>query len=138
MSKHIHFESNMSLSGANADTRVPVTPSQQKLVLAKLYAYVTGNSVSGSLPEAIDAKVKLAAKHIKKAGSKAVVITGIQDVSAQTVALELNSYLSSKAFNGYLCAKKFMNRRPDYASIADVYSLIYSVLIKLTVEALEG
>ena len=98
MSKHIQFESNMSLSGANADTRVPVTPSQQKLVLAKLYAYVTGNSVSGSLPEAIDVKVKSAAKQIKKAGAKAVVITGIQDVNAQTVALELNSYLSSKAF----------------------------------------
>ena len=98
MSKHIQFESNMSLSGANADTRVPITPSQQKLVLAKLYAYVTGNSVSGSLPDTVDAKVKSAAKQIKKAGSKAVVITGIQDVNAQTVVLELNSYLSSKAF----------------------------------------
>ena len=40
MSKHIQFESNMTLSGANADKRIPVTPSQQKLVLAKLYAYV--------------------------------------------------------------------------------------------------
>ena len=64
-----------------------------------MYAYVTGNSVSGSLPEAIDVKVKSAAKQIKKAGSKAVVVTGIQDVNAQTVALELNSYLSSKALN---------------------------------------
>lgn len=30
MSRHVQFESNMSLSGANADKRVPVTPSQQK------------------------------------------------------------------------------------------------------------
>ena len=36
---------------------------------------------------------------IKKAGSKAVVVTGIQDVNAQTVALELNSYLKVKPLN---------------------------------------
>lgn len=30
MSRHVQFESNMSLSGANADKRVPVTPSQQR------------------------------------------------------------------------------------------------------------
>ena len=46
MSRHIQFESNMSLSGANADKRVPVTPSQQKLVLAKFMPMF--NSVSGS------------------------------------------------------------------------------------------
>ena len=41
MSRHIQIEANMSLSGANADKRVPATPSQQKLALAKLYSYVT-------------------------------------------------------------------------------------------------
>ena len=35
MSRHIQIEANMSLSGANADKRVPATPSQQKLALAK-------------------------------------------------------------------------------------------------------
>ena len=52
MSRHIQFESNLSLSGANADKRVPLTPSQQKLALAKLYSYVVGGSVSVNLPEA--------------------------------------------------------------------------------------
>jgi hypothetical protein len=33
MSRHIQFESNMTLTGANADKRVPLTPSEQKLVL---------------------------------------------------------------------------------------------------------
>ncbi len=100
MSRHIQFESNMSLSGANADKRVPLTPSQQKLALAKLYSEVTGNSAGGvKLPEGLDAAVKAAAKELSLAGSNAVVVTGIQDVNAQTVVLEINAYLRSKAFD---------------------------------------
>jgi MoCo/4Fe-4S cofactor protein with predicted Tat translocation signal len=100
MSRHIQFESNMSLTGANADMRVPLKPNEQKLALARLYSYVTGNSVGGSsLPDALEAKVKAAAQEISKAGSNAVVVTGIQDVNAQTVALEINEYLNSKAFD---------------------------------------
>ena len=99
MSRHIQFESNMSLTGANADKRVPLKPSEQKLALAKLYSYVVGSSVSGTLPEHIDNAVKSAADQLKKAGSKGLVVTGIQDVNAQTVALEINEALNSKAFD---------------------------------------
>ena len=100
MSRHIQFESNMSLTGANADERVPLKPSEQRLALAKLYSYVTGNSSGGAnLPGAIDSAVKAAAKELSAAGSNGVVVTGIQDVNAQTVVLELNEYLNSKAFD---------------------------------------
>ncbi|GAA4938091.1 TAT-variant-translocated molybdopterin oxidoreductase [Algibacter agarivorans] len=99
MSRHIQFESNMSLTGANADKRVPLTPSQQKIALAKLYSYVVGGSVSGTLPENIEDAIKKAASQLKKAGSKGLVVTGIQDVNAQTVALEINEALGSKAFD---------------------------------------
>ncbi|AXP81037.1 Tetrathionate reductase subunit B precursor [Mariniflexile rhizosphaerae] len=99
MSRHIQFESNMSLTGANADKRVPLTPSEQKIALAKLYSYVVGGSVSGSLPAHIEDAVKKAASQLKKAGSEGVVVTGIQDVNAQTVALEINAFLASKAFD---------------------------------------
>jgi molybdopterin-containing oxidoreductase family iron-sulfur binding subunit len=99
MSRHIQFESNMSLTGANADKRVPLTPTQQKLVLAKLYSDVVGGSVSVDLPEHILDAVSKAASQLKKAGSKGVVVTGIQDVNAQTVVLEINEYLNSKAFD---------------------------------------
>ncbi len=98
MSRHIQFESNMSLAGANADKRVPLTPSQQKLALAKLYSYVTGVALPGKLPEALDAAVKAAASELSKAGRNGVVVTGIQDVNAQTTVLEINEHLKSKAF----------------------------------------
>jgi len=99
MSRHVQFESNMSLSGANADLRVPLTPSEQKVALAKLYGYVTGSSVGGKLPKAVEAAVKKIAAELKKAGSRAVVLTGIQDKGAQAVGLAINEALASKAFN---------------------------------------
>jgi molybdopterin-containing oxidoreductase family iron-sulfur binding subunit len=99
MSRHIQFESNLSLSGANADLRVPLTPSQQKVALAKLYGFVTGKSVSGNLPEAIEVSVKKTAAELKRAGGRGVVITGLQDLDAQLVVFAINEALSSKAFN---------------------------------------
>ena len=52
MSKHFQFEANMSLSGANADVRVPATPSAQKNILAHIYAAITGNA-HGTCPSAL-------------------------------------------------------------------------------------
>ncbi|AUC83281.1 TAT-variant-translocated molybdopterin oxidoreductase [Lacinutrix sp. Bg11-31] len=99
MSRHIQFESNMSLAGANADKRVPLTPSQQKLALAKLHSLLVGGAFSGNLSPNIDKAVQDAASELRKAGSTGVVVTGLQDVNAQTVVLEINEKLNSKAFN---------------------------------------
>ncbi len=99
MSKHIHFEANMSLTGANADKRVAVTPSQQKQVLAALYTYVTGSGTKKTLDPKLEEEVVKAAKHIQKAGNNAVVVSGIQDVDAQLIVLAINKAIKSKAFN---------------------------------------
>ncbi|MBB4118798.1 molybdopterin-containing oxidoreductase family iron-sulfur binding subunit [Mesonia hippocampi] len=98
MSRHIQFESNMSLAGANADIRVPVKPSVQKAVLAAIYYGIVGGG-SADLPEAVAKKVAIAVKNLKSAGSKAVLITGIQDKDAQLLALEINEALASKVMD---------------------------------------
>ncbi|NJW52387.1 TAT-variant-translocated molybdopterin oxidoreductase [Salinimicrobium oceani] len=95
MSRHIQFESNFSLSGANADKRVPVTLSQQKAALAALYGYVSGSSSTSELPNHIDEALVKAARQLRKAGSGAVVITGIPDVDAQALVLSINEALGS-------------------------------------------
>ena len=53
MSKHFQFESNMSLTGANADYRLPCTPSDQKNILA----YIYDNLILG-LPGQLSEKLK--------------------------------------------------------------------------------
>ena len=47
MSQHIQVEANMSLTGANADHRMPMKPSEIKVVLAKVYGKLNGSKVSG-------------------------------------------------------------------------------------------
>ena len=99
MSQHFQFEANMTLSGAAADFRVPATPTQQKHILAHLYAAITGTSVSGTLGAGIQAKLDKAVKALKAAGSKAVVVSGIQEVGGQQLVLEINNHLQSEVMN---------------------------------------
>ena len=98
MSHHVQIESNMTLSGANADKRVIVKPSEQNLALIKLYqAVVKGISTKEATP--LNDAIQKAAAQIKKAGSKAIVLTGIQDKNAQLLALAINNHISSEVID---------------------------------------
>ncbi|HKJ48687.1 MAG TPA: TAT-variant-translocated molybdopterin oxidoreductase, partial [Christiangramia sp.] len=99
MSRHIQFESNMSLTGANADKRVPLKPSQQKAVMSALRGYVAGGSSTSDLPGNIDDAVVKAARQLRQAGSGAVVVCGIPDDEAQSWALEINEALGSQVMD---------------------------------------
>jgi molybdopterin-containing oxidoreductase family iron-sulfur binding subunit len=130
MSRHIQFESNMSLTGANADKRVPLKPSEQKVALAKLYGKITGNTVTGNLPEYIEEAVNSAASELLKAGRNAVVVTGIQDVDAQTLVLAINEALSSKAFDPKTTIKTRQGNNAEVSKlVADMNAGTVGVLI---------
>ncbi len=95
MSYHVQVESNMSLSGANADKRLVAKPSDVVFSLLNLYKEITGNSVA-STATPLDVEIKKIAKALKKAGSKAVVMTGVNDVNAQLISLAINKALNSE------------------------------------------
>jgi len=98
MSKHIQIESNLSLTGANADTRFPVKPSEQVYALINLYNSVTGNNFPSKETPADEAIIKIA-KQLKKVGNKAVVVTGIQNIHAQQIVNTLNEFLQSEVYD---------------------------------------
>ena len=98
MSKHIQFESNLSLTGANADKRYALKPSEQKFALINLYNAVTESSLP-SKKTAYDNDIKNIANQLKSANGKAVVVTGIQDKNAQLLALAINNFLQSKVID---------------------------------------
>ena len=98
MSRHIQFESNMTLTGANADKRVLVKPSEQVFALINLYNEITGAGVSSKGTQA-DTAIKAAAAQLKKAGSKGLVVTGLNDKNAQIVAMAINNALQSEAMD---------------------------------------
>lgn len=100
MSRHIQLEANLSLTGANADERIALTPQQLKVALAQFYIFLTEYQTSHSenLPAEINEKLKAIANEVKKAGSDAVIVTGIDRDNAQELTFALNKRLKSKAF----------------------------------------
>ncbi|GGE24416.1 TAT-variant-translocated molybdopterin oxidoreductase [Psychroflexus planctonicus] len=95
MSKHVQFEANMTLSGANSDTRIAAKPSVQKHVLVELYNQIVGKVGNTNLNEKQAKAVASAAQQLKQAGSKGVVLCGINEVEAQMMAMEINETLNS-------------------------------------------
>ncbi len=95
MSYHVQVESNMSLTGANADKRVVLKPSEQVYALIKLYNEITGNNLPAK-STAKDAEIKKLANDLKKAGNKGVVVTGLNDKNAQLMAFAINQALQSE------------------------------------------
>ena len=100
MSRHIQLEANLSLTGANADERIALTPQQLKVALAQFYIFLTEYQTSHSenLPAEINEKLKVIADEVKKAGSDAVIVTGIDKDNAQELTFALNKRLKSRAF----------------------------------------
>ncbi len=98
MSKLVQFESNMSVTGANADTRVLLKPSEQIFALLNLYNAVVGTNFPSQKTPADLAIIK-AAKMLRKAGKNAVIVTGIQNKAAQILTNKLNTALQSEVFD---------------------------------------
>jgi len=118
MSRHIQIESNMTLTGANADKRLMVKPSEQLKALARLYATLTGGAVTMEVTPLTET-VSNAAKQLIAAGSKAVVVTGIQNKNAQLLALAINKVLNSEVID--VVATKNVRKGSD-ASVAKLIS----------------
>jgi len=99
MSRHFQLESNMTLSGAAADKRVAMSTANQKQALVLIYNIVVGASVLVTLDAKFKTEITKAAQQLKAAGSKGVLVSGIQDKNAQLLVLAINQALSSESFS---------------------------------------
>ena len=98
MSRHFQFEAGMSLTGTNADTRIPVKLSEQGPALITLYNAITGaNLAGGTLGNNVtaDKALKLVAKELVQQKGKALVVCGSNDVSTQILVNAINSAIGS-------------------------------------------
>lgn len=98
MSRHIQFESGLSVTGANADTRIPVKPSEEGIAIISLYNAIAGTTLPGSkkLTDAnADKAITLAAKELVAAKGRALVVSGSNDVAVQVLVNAINSQLGS-------------------------------------------
>ncbi|GAA4324999.1 TAT-variant-translocated molybdopterin oxidoreductase [Mucilaginibacter gynuensis] len=98
MSRHIQFESGMSVTGTNADARIPVKPSELGLAVVNLYNALSGTTLPGSKElstKSANTAITLVAKELIAAKGKALVVAGANDVATQTVVNAINALLGS-------------------------------------------
>ncbi len=94
MSRHIQFESNMTNTGAMADKRYKVKPSELGAALTALYNEITGSSLSAG-KTALSAEIKNAAKELKAAGRKGLVVSGTNDADIEAITIAINKALGA-------------------------------------------
>ncbi len=91
MMRHIQIESNMTMTGANADTRIKLKPSLVNKVLVEVYNGLNGGSVSKEAAGIV--------KELQQNGSNAVVFAD-GSKAAHVLANLINQKLASNAFTG--------------------------------------
>ncbi|MCX6352679.1 MAG: TAT-variant-translocated molybdopterin oxidoreductase, partial [Bacteroidetes bacterium] len=96
---HVQFESNLSLTGSNADMRVTLSPSQYGQALVRLHNLIAGyagaSAAGNSSLELGGNSIEHTAKALWKSKGKALVICGSNDVNHQVLVASINSMLDS-------------------------------------------
>ena len=91
MSRHYQFETALSLTGSNADTRVPIKPSEVGPVVAALYDQVVGGGSSSYK----NASLTKAANELKANRGRSIVVAGSNDPNVQAVVAAINQTLGN-------------------------------------------
>ena len=97
MSRHYQFETGLTITGASADYRGMIKPSQEGAVVVALYnkvaAALSGKTVGGAAIEIQN--LDKCAKDLIAAKGTALVVSGSNNPAVQTIVNALNSLLGS-------------------------------------------
>lgn len=93
MSQHFQFETVMSVTGANADFRSGVKPSQMGVVAAAILEKLQGKSSTSV--EGADETIDKAVKALKRSKGKSLVIAGVNCENVQTIVNAINAELGN-------------------------------------------
>ncbi len=96
MSRHYQFESGMTITGSNADVRIPVKPSEEGVLVANLYNGLLQAKGLGAVnvPASSVDLSGLVADLIENEG-KSLVVSGSNDVNIQVLINAINNVLGN-------------------------------------------
>ncbi|MFO7615339.1 MAG: Fe-S-cluster-containing hydrogenase [Bacteroidales bacterium] len=96
MPRHIQFESYMSLTGSNADYRIPVKPSEESVILLNLYNLIAGAKGADTYPVS-DSPVEIGklAEELLAHEGKSLVVCGTNDLHSQLIVNAINQLLDN-------------------------------------------
>ena len=96
MSRHFQFESSLTNTGASADKRYKIAPSQVGPAMIALHNEITGGSLPGAI-SGMDKQIKQVAKELKAAGENSVVLCGGNDKDLEAICIAINKSLGNFA-----------------------------------------
>ncbi|MCF8341795.1 MAG: TAT-variant-translocated molybdopterin oxidoreductase [Chitinophagaceae bacterium] len=110
MSKHIQFEGMLSMTGANADDRFIIKPSEANKVLLYLLSKISKEVATPTIKdERLKKGLDMTAAMLMEAEGNALVVSGSNDVNAQilvnTINQQLGAYGKTISWNGALQTK---------------------------------
>jgi Fe-S-cluster-containing dehydrogenase component len=96
MSKHIQVESTLSMTGSNADERIPVTPRESMLMLAAIYNKLAGSAgyPRVSAPPCVT-DVSPLVDGLLQHRRKSIVVSGSNDPDIQKMVAGINYMLEN-------------------------------------------
>jgi molybdopterin-containing oxidoreductase family iron-sulfur binding subunit len=99
LSRLIVFETHMSLTGANADTRIPIKPSMEGALILKLHDEIAsatgGPMLGGEGMEAPGNYVAVAAQELLAKRGRSIVVSGSNDPDVQLAVASINRMLGN-------------------------------------------
>jgi len=96
MSKHVQIESALSMTGSNADERIPVTPAESMLMLGNIYNSIAAASgyPSISVPPLVRSVDDIVAALLAHKG-RSLVVSGSNDPDIQRLVAGINYMLEN-------------------------------------------
>jgi molybdopterin-containing oxidoreductase family iron-sulfur binding subunit len=96
---HIQFESGLSVTGSNADVRVPIAPSQLGVAAAALLTRIAHKAGISEMPDVADPldgkKLDAIADELWKHRGESLIVSGSNDLPVQMIVNALNSFLGN-------------------------------------------
>lgn len=122
MSRHIQLETTLTITGSKADKRVPIRASDEKVVLAALYARLAAKfgTYVQELPES-PVNIDFLVDELYKKQRKSIVMSGSNEVECQVLVNAINQLLGNIGttvdFSSPIRIKK--NKDADFVQFID-------------------
>ena len=96
MSQHVQIESNMSMTGSNADNRILIKPSQMGEAIKYVYNSLMGSGGSaGSLDDKATKALDALSNALQQNSGKALVVSGSNNPAEQMLINAINNAIGS-------------------------------------------
>jgi molybdopterin-containing oxidoreductase family iron-sulfur binding subunit len=121
MNRHLQYEAGMSITGSNADERIPIKPSEEWPMLSALLKSINGGAPSASAP--FQEEMQKLASELKNYAGRSLVISGSGDVNVQVLVNHINNALGNYGKTIDLSKPVYLRKGIDSEMIALVESM---------------